>query len=151
MTHSPSPHRLAAGVCAAAVLAGFPFASPQAAVTTATFNVTADVETTCNVTAQNLNFGPYTGAEVDSTTTITATCSTGTPYTIALSAGIAPGATVTTRKMTGEVGGEFLAYSLFQDPARTANWGDTPGTDTLSPRHRNRRWPAADGLRSRPG
>jgi spore coat protein U-like protein len=130
MTRSPTPWRLAAGACSAALLAGLPLSAPQAATTTATFTVTADVQTTCNVTAQNLNFGAYAGVELDISTTLTATCSSGTPYSVGLSAGTSTGATVTARKMTGP-GADPLAYSLSQDAAHSINWGDTIGTDTV--------------------
>ena len=132
MTRFSRPHRLAAGAFVAAVLASLPLASAQAATTTATFTVTADVQTTCNVTAQNLDFGAYLGVQVDATTTLTATCSTGTPYNIGLNAGTSTGATVTTRKMTGPgATPELLAYSLSQDAGHTINWGNTIGTDTV--------------------
>ncbi len=129
MTLPSRPRLLAAAF--AALLSGLPFASSRAATTTATFNVTADVQTTCNITATNLNFGPYSGVEIDSTTILSATCSNGTPYTVGLNAGTSTGATVTTRKMTGP-GTDLLAYGLFQDAAHSVNWGDTVGTDTES-------------------
>ena len=116
---------------AAALLASMPWASSQAAVTTATFTVTADVLTTCNIDANNLHFGNYTGTELDVTTTLAATCSTGVPYTIGLNPGTSTGATVTTRKMTGP-GTDLLAYGLFQDAGHTQNWGETIGADTAA-------------------
>ena len=65
--------------------------------------------------------------ELTSTTTVT--CTNTTPYNVGFNAGTAPGATVTTRKMTGP-GGALLAYALYQDAAHTINWGNTIGTDT---------------------
>ncbi len=124
-----APARCRGGLCAA-LLCGLPVASSQAATTTATFPVTADVLTNCNVTANNLNFGSYSGVELDSTTSLTATCSNGTPYTVGLSAGTSTGATVAARVMTGP-GTDLLAYSLSQDAGHTINWGDTVGTDTV--------------------
>ena len=125
----PVSHRfllgLVLGTCAA-VLFG---SSVNAATTTATFTVTANVVTTCNVTANNLNFGNYSGVAVAGTTTLNATCSTGTPYTLGLDQGTSSGATVTTRAMTGP-GPELLHYGLFQDAGHSTNWGNTPPTDT---------------------
>ena len=129
MPSSSRPRLFTAGACAAALLFGLPLAS-SAAVVTSTFTVTADVQTTCHVEADNLHFGDYEGLEIDATTTLTATCSTGTPYTVGLNAGTSTGATVTTRKMTGPTA-ELLAYTLSQDAARSVNWGDTTGTDTV--------------------
>jgi spore coat protein U-like protein len=96
---------------------------PAAAATaTTTFSLTAQVLTQCVVTATNLNFGPYSGVQLDATSTISTTCTPGTPYYIGLHEGRAPGATTSTRKMTGP-GGELLAYGLFRDAAHTLNWG----------------------------
>jgi len=119
------------GVCSAVLLSGLPLASLQAATTSAAFTVTATVQTTCSIAANNLNFGGYTGVQLDSTTTLTATCSNGVPYTVGLNAGVSTGATVTTRKMKGP-GSDLLAYSLFRDAARTLNWGVTVGADTVA-------------------
>ncbi len=120
-----------AGGGAIVLLAGLPLASSEAATTTATFTVTADVQTTCSITANNLNFGAYTGVELDINTTLTVTCSNGVPWTISLNPGTSTGATVTTRAMTGP-GTDLLGYGLFQDAGHTINWGDTVGVNTLS-------------------
>ena len=127
--HFASVKRVLIGLGAAALVAGLPLSWAAAATTTATFTVTATVTTNCTLTANNLNFGTYAGAIVTGTTTLTATCSTGTPYTIGLNAGTSAGASVTTRAMTGP-GTDLLHYGLFQDAAHSVNWGDTPGTDT---------------------
>jgi spore coat protein U-like protein len=123
--------RLLVAFGAATLLGGLPFSQAAAATTTTTFTVTANVTTNCTIIADNLNFGSYARAVVDGTTTLTATCSTGTPFNIGLDAGTAAGATVSTRKMTGP-GPEFLAYGLFQDSAHSINWGNTPATDTVN-------------------
>ena len=90
----------------------------------------ATATTTFSVTATNLAFGAYTTAQVDNTSTISVTCTKGTTYNVGLDAGTSAGATVTTRKMTGP-GGDTLAYALYQDSARTINWGNTVSTDTV--------------------
>lgn len=123
--------RLLIGFGAAALLAGAPLSQALAATATATFTVTADVTTTCDIDAQNMDFGTYSGVAKTTTTTLTALCSSGTPYTIGLNAGTSAGATVTTRKMTGPAG-QLLGYGLFRDAAHTQNWGNTIGTDTQS-------------------
>jgi spore coat protein U-like protein len=80
--------------------------------------------------ATALNFGNYTGVvSTSGGSTITLTCTSGTSYTIGLSAGQTSGATVTTRQMTSSAGGT-LHYALYRDAARSANWGTTIGTDT---------------------
>lgn len=112
----------------AAALVAWPLSQASAATATTTFSVTANVVTTCNITATNMAFGDYSGVVLDATSTLDAVCSTGTPYTIGLNAGTGTGATVTSRKMTGP-GVELLDYGLFQDAGHTINWGDTAGTE----------------------
>ena len=102
-----------------------------AATTTTTFSVTATVQSTCLVSATALAFGTYTGAAATSTSAVSVTCTNTTPYNVGLSAGLATGATVTTRSMTGPAAA-LLGYALFSDAARTVNWGQTIGTDTVT-------------------
>ena len=97
---------------------------------TSTFAVSATVPAGCTISATSLNFGNYSGALIDSASALTVTCTNLTTFNIGLSAGTATGATVTTRKMTSPVSAT-LNYTLFRDSARTFNWGNTVGTDTL--------------------
>jgi spore coat protein U-like protein len=105
----------------------------QAQTATTSFQVTATVLKFCTVVATPLAFGNYTSSTVSETTsTITVTCTNGTGYDIALDAGGAAGATVTTRQMSGTtVTAARLNYFLFRDNGRTLNWGTTIGTDTV--------------------
>jgi spore coat protein U-like protein len=105
--------------------------SAIAATATTTFAVTATVQATCLVSATAMAFGNYTAAVANSSSTVSVTCSNTTPYNLGLSAGLATGATVSARKMTGP-GSALLGYSLFSDSARTVNWGQTVGTDTVT-------------------
>jgi len=102
-------------------------------LTTATthFNVKASVQKACNIGASSLNFGAYSQAQINASSTISITCTNTTTYTVGLDAGTATGATVTSRKMTGP-SGAVLTYKLFRDSARTLNWGNTAGTDTVA-------------------
>jgi spore coat protein U-like protein len=105
---------------------------PAAAATaTTTFSVTATVQSTCLVSATAMAFGTYTGAVATSTSAVSVTCTNTTPYNVGLSAGLATGATVTTRQMTGPASA-LLGYALFSNSARTTNWGQTIGTDTVT-------------------
>lgn len=105
----------------------------QAATTTTTFQVTATVNSACTVSATDLAFGVYdpSAADNDKTSTVTTTCTLATPYDIGLNAGIAAGATVTTRKMKHATLTDLINYSLFSDASRTVNWGNTVSTDTV--------------------
>lgn len=107
--------------------------SALAQTSTATFAVTATVLPACTVVGGvPLAFGVVTpGTQRDGSVTITATCTLGTPYTLALDAGTGSGATVAARRMTS--GTDTLQYALYQDSARTTLWGDgTAGTSTRS-------------------
>ncbi len=113
--------------------AGWLFASSTLAATaTTTFKVTATVASSCKVTATDLDFGAYDplAAALDGTSTITATCTAQTPYTIGLDAGLKAGGT-TTRRMTGDdTATTLLSYELYSDTTRTAIWG-ARGTTTV--------------------
>ena len=105
--------------------------SADAATATTTFAVTATVQATCLVSATPLAFGTYTGVLVNSTSTVSVTCTNTTPYNVGLSAGLATGATVLTRKMTGPASA-VLAYAMYSDSGHSVNWGQTIGTDTVT-------------------
>jgi|SRR5450631_926946 spore coat protein U-like protein len=98
---------------------------------TTTFGVTATVQATCLVSATAMGFGTYTGVAIPTTSTVSVTCTNTTPYNVGLSAGLATGATVSARKMTGPAGA-LLSYALYSDSGRTTNWGNTVGTDTVT-------------------
>src|ERR1700730_10361774 len=102
-----------------------------AATATTTFGVTATVQATCLVAATSMAFGTYTGAVATSTSAVSVTCTNTTPYNVGLSAGLATGATVTTRQMTGPASA-LLGYAMFSNAAHTVNWGQTIGTDTVT-------------------
>jgi spore coat protein U-like protein len=100
-------------------------------VTTVSFLVTANVPPDCSISAANLVFGTYSGAQLDAQSQISLTCTSGTAWNVGLNQGTFAGATVTTRKMTGP-GTSSMSYSLFRNSARSQNWGNTVGTDTVS-------------------
>jgi spore coat protein U-like protein len=117
---------------ALAVAAAMAAGSASAATATTTFPVTAAVGANCITTATAMAFGTYLpgNGDDDQTSTVSVRCTSGTAYTVGLTAGLFGGATVTTRRMSN--GGLPLSYSLFRDAARTLNWGITAGTDTLA-------------------
>lgn len=95
------------------------------------FTVTATVAPSCTISASAMAFGTYLGSVLNATSAITVTCTNTTAYTVGLNQGLATAATVTSRKMTRS-GSNLLAYRLTSDPARTINWGQTGGTDTVA-------------------
>lgn len=98
---------------------------------TTSFTVTAIVQANCSISATALAFGTYSGALINSTSTISVTCTSTTAYNVGLNPGVATGATVTNRMMTGP-SASHLGYKLFRDSGRTSNWGNTVGTDTVA-------------------
>jgi len=120
--------------CSVSVLSSFMVA--YGATSTTTFTVSASVLDNCTVNANNLsfsNYDPTSGLVTDGTTTVSVTCTLGTPYQIGLNAGIGSGATVNVRKMTRTSGGvQTLNYSLYQDASHSVVWGNTLLTDTVT-------------------
>ncbi len=108
-------------------------ARPASATTTATttFGVSATVQGTCLISATAMAFGTYTGVAATSTSTVSVTCTNTTTYNVGFSTGLGTGATVTTRKMTGP-SSAVLSYALYSDSARSVNWGQSVGTDTVA-------------------
>jgi spore coat protein U-like protein len=99
--------------------------------TTTSFTVSASVGTNCQVSATDMNFGSVglLTTNADSTSTISALCTPGVPYTIALSNGVT-GLAPLARKMTQGV--NAVTYGLYRDAARSQAWGQTTGIDTLA-------------------
>lgn len=103
---------------------------PATAATTATasFTVTAAVVPACTLSATNLGFGNYTGAQVDSTSTLTVNCSSNTSYSIGLGLGTY-GGTVANRNIA--CCGSVFNYVLYSDQPRTVLWG-VSGSDLVT-------------------
>jgi len=124
---------LSLAVAASAVIALIPATSAQAATAGTSILVTAAVAQACIVIATPLAFGiydPTSATPTDGTATVAVTCTTGTTYAVGLSAGAGTGATTTVRKMT--FGSDTLNYALYSNAARSTNWGNAVGTDTVA-------------------
>src|SRR3954470_6585190 len=68
---------------------------------TGLFPVTAFIQPACTVSATNLAFGTYSGAQLDGQSQISLTCNDQVAWNVGLSAGSFPGVTVNNRKMAG--------------------------------------------------
>lgn len=103
----------------------------HAATRSATFRVSATVQSDCTITATDLAFGTLglLAANVDAASTLTITCTSGANYQIALDPGTASGSTIEDRKMAS--GTNALGFQLYRNAARTQVWGQTSGMDTL--------------------
>ncbi|MGE5469559.1 MAG: spore coat U domain-containing protein [Bacteroidota bacterium] len=99
------------------------------------FQVSAVAINSCAVFANDLQFSTYDPQAVngnDASSTVTISCTEGSPYSIGLDAGIGPGAAISARRMSSNA--NTLDYSLFRDAPRTLNWGNTVNVDTLNGR-----------------
>ncbi|MCU4385545.1 spore coat U domain-containing protein [Acinetobacter radioresistens] len=81
----------------------------------------------CNVSSNGVSFGNYDVFAVnhtDSAGTLTVNCSVETPpYTLKL----APGSSGNFSQRKMFKGGDYLAYNIYSDAARTLVWGDGTG------------------------
>ena len=124
-----TPRLLLALACAAAAGSAFAGPSPQSA----NFQVTANVASSCTVSATNIAFGAYDPADVNATTprdasgTVSVRCTRGTSTAVASltqGANAAAGSTCASplRQMNG--GGTLrLRYDIYQDAGRATVWG----------------------------
>jgi spore coat protein U-like protein len=90
--------------------------------------VSANVRRNCTISATAVAFGAYDPVvanatqPLDSTGSLTVTCTRGTPANIGLDRG--QSAQGQTRRMTGAAS-DFLTYGLFTDSNRAQDWGDS--------------------------
>lgn len=96
--------------------------------TTAQMAVTGTVTPTCTISAGNLNFGNYTNATVDATTTLTANCTNATTYQIG--ADLGQHSRFNNRFMAGPTS-SGLQYHLYTSSSRTQELGTTSGTNEI--------------------
>ena len=107
-------------------------ASAASHATTAgnTFQVTATIISSCNVSGTALNFGssidPLAAATpLDASSTLTVRCTNTTPYTVSLNAGSNAGGASVFSARTMKSGTNSLAYQLYLDAGRSTVWGDS--------------------------
>ncbi|MEM7300852.1 MAG: spore coat protein U domain-containing protein [Pseudomonadota bacterium] len=99
----------------------------------ASFQVDAENITTCSVATAALDFGTVgvLNSNIDATGTVTVTCSSGTPYTVAIGGGGAGATDPTLRQMSFAVVNQ-ITYAIYSDSGRTSGWGDSVGTNTVA-------------------
>lgn len=90
-------------------------------------SITATVTASCTVSATSLNFGNYSGTQIDTTTAISITYTNSTSWYVNLDDGQYPDSGFVPR-MSGP-NGSLLSYSKYQDAARTVYWGNTYNYD----------------------
>jgi len=108
----------------------------QAATTTATFTVSATVDSQCqSISANALSFGNYNPASAtdnDAQATFAVRCTSGTPIVVSLNKGTTTGGTIAQRLLGSGTTDTFLNYNLYTATGRSLVWGETAGTNTMS-------------------
>ncbi|NOV22055.1 spore coat U domain-containing protein [Cupriavidus necator] len=104
-----------------------------AATKTTTFQVRLTLANDCAISVTDLDFGSQgvLAANIDQSSNLTVTCTSGAAYTVGLDAGSATGSTIATRLLIGPAAAT-VGYQLYRDSARAQVWGNTPATDTIS-------------------
>jgi spore coat protein U-like protein len=117
----------------AAVTASMAVACANAyADATANIAVSASVANTCSISASPMAFGAYnavTKAVINIEGAVTVTCTAGFTTPVRLDMGLHPAGAdpaVPLRRMAN-VGGAFLIYQLYTEPARTTPWEGVTG------------------------
>ena len=88
------------------------------------FQVTATVSKNCVINAADLNLGTFDGTnDLAASSDISVRCTSGTTYSVDLSAGSSGGYAARTMVF----GPDTLTYNLYTDAAHTTVWGDTTG------------------------
>jgi spore coat protein U-like protein len=96
--------------------------SPTTTTVTTTFAVSAVLPSNCNISATDLAFGGYTGAQTTQTSTVSIVCTHDSTFYINLNYGLTPTGTVPNMVDSNSV---KLSYELFQDSGFTTVWGNT--------------------------
>lgn len=96
------------------------------------FNVSATVTPACTVSASNMVFNniSFFKTNLDATSAISVTCTSGTPYHVRLDGGTTGATDPTQRKMSS--GANQVIYGLYRDSARSLPWGSTDGVNTAT-------------------
>jgi spore coat protein U-like protein len=105
-----------------------PWGMASAATDTDTFDVTVTVIAACGISATDHDFGTYDAlspSPLDSTSTISVTCTSGASYSVALNAGTTGGGTIPARLMTD--GANTISYNLYTNSGYGTVWGDGTG------------------------
>ena len=89
------------------------------------FNVSANVARTCNLTTAPLNFGTQgsLSSNIDGSAQLRLTCSPGVAYTVGLDGGTSGTTSPTQRKLAQ--GTKTITYGLYGDAARALPWFNT--------------------------
>ncbi|MBZ9657091.1 Csu type fimbrial protein [Phyllobacterium lublinensis] len=95
------------------------------------FNVRFNLDKDCRITATDIDFGSrgLLNANFDQTGEIQVTCSSATPYSVALGPGNSSLGGAERQMTRGHAG---IRYALYSDPTRTQPWGNIKNINTVS-------------------
>ena len=127
----------AVGIYAAtffALVVGDYQAAAQAGTATANMTVQITITASCSINAATLDFGSNAGtallsANVDASTTVSVTCTNGSPYSIGMDNGA--NVNVTQRRMKNGAS-NYLNYNLYTDAPRTSAWTTAASSSTCT-------------------
>jgi len=122
---------LACGIAACIFASGS--VSAQAATATSNLTVQITITASCTINAATLDFGSNPGttlvaANIDASSTVSVTCTSGSPYSIGMDNGA--NASGTQRRM--KTGTNFLNYNLYVDAGRTNAWTTAASSTTCT-------------------
>ncbi len=133
MVARQSPLRWIAGLCVAFLVGLAPSSESQAGTATANMTVQVTITAACTINAATLDFGSNAGtslvaSNIDAATTVSVTCTNGSPYSI----GMDNGANATGAQRRMKTGTNFLNYNLYVDSARTNAWTTAASSTTCT-------------------
>ena len=101
-----------------------------------TFTSQVIINASCSISASNINFGSVANLTSvhNLSGSLSATCTTAAPYSIAMNAGSTTGNTIAARKLSlNGAGAGVVSYQLYRDSGPVNVWGDgTGGSVTYS-------------------
>lgn len=120
---------LGSGMLLATLIAAASLPAQATTQKTATFQVSLTVSSDCSISANALNFGSADSTlattAITQSTSLSVTCSTGTPYTLSLDKGDTSGSTISTRLLAGTGSNtQKVTYQLYSDNGLSTIWGD---------------------------
>jgi spore coat protein U-like protein len=106
----------------------------QAGTATANLAVTIQINASCTINAATLDFGSRAGtllvaSNIDANTTVSVTCTNGSPYSI----GMDNGANVSGSQRRMKSGSNFLNYGLYVDSGYSNPWITTGSPSSCTP------------------
>ena len=107
--------------------------SAEAATSTAALTVQITITASCNIGTSTLNFGSNAGTallagNINASTTVSVTCTTGTPYSIGMDNGA--NASGSQRRMISS--GNFVSYNLYTDAGHANAWTTAASSTTCT-------------------